>query len=202
MVAQSIAFAYAPSGPPVVDESAPLDTGAEGGWGEIVRAVAALEDAVLGGSGLEGVVLRYGQFYGPGTAYAADGSIGSMVLKRRMPIVGEGGGRQPLIHIEDAATATVAALDRAGAGVYNVTDDEPAPSRDWIPGLADALGAPPPRRVPVWLARIAAGPDAVRVMTAQRGASNARIREELGWEPAYPDWRAGFGTLTGRPAGR
>jgi nucleoside-diphosphate-sugar epimerase len=196
LVAQSIAFAYKPAGPPVLDESAPLDTGAEGGWGEIVRAIAALEDAVLGGSGFEGVVLRYGQFYGPGTAYAADGAIGSMVLKRRMPIVGDGGGRQPFVHIDDAMTATVAALD-SGTGVYNVTDDDSPPSRDWIPALAEALDAKPPRRVPVWLARIAAGPDAVRVMTAQRGASNARIRDELGWQPSHPDWRAGFATLGG-----
>jgi nucleoside-diphosphate-sugar epimerase len=195
LVAQSIAFAYAPSGPEVAGESAPLDTGADGGWGEIVRAVAALEEAVLGGSGFEGVVLRYGSFYGPGTAYAADGAMGSMVVKRRLPIIGDGGGRQPFIHIDDATSATVTALDPAAAGVYNVTDDDPAFARDWIPGLAAALGAPPPRRVPVWLARLAAGPDAVRTMTAQRGASNARIREELGWQPSYPDWRAGFATL-------
>src|SRR3954447_22297043 len=107
VVAQSIAFAYAPEGPDVLDESAPLDTGADGGWGEIVRAVAALEEAVLGGSGFEGVVLRYGQFYGPGTAYAADGGIGSLVAKRRLPIIGDGGGRQPFSHMEDAASATV-----------------------------------------------------------------------------------------------
>jgi nucleoside-diphosphate-sugar epimerase len=194
VVAQSIAFACTPSGPPVLDESAPLDTGAEGGWGEIVRAVAALEEAVLGGSGFEGVVLRYGQFYGPGTAYAADGGIGSLVVKRRLPIIGDGGGRQPLVHIDDAAAATVTALD-SGAGIYNVTGDDSPLSRDWIPALAEALGAKPPRRVPVWLARLAAGPDAVRTMTVQRGASNARIREELGWRPTYPDWRTGFGTL-------
>jgi nucleoside-diphosphate-sugar epimerase len=194
VVAQSIAFACTPSGLPVLDESAPLDTGAEGDWGEIVRAVAALEDAVLGGSGFEGVVLRYGQFYGPGTAYAADGPIGSLVVKRRLPIIGDGGGRQPFIHIEDATAATVAALD-SGTGIYNVTDDDSPPSRDWIPALAEALHAKPPRRVPLWLGRIAGGPDTVRAMTEQRGASNARIREELGWRPAYPDWRTGFATL-------
>jgi nucleoside-diphosphate-sugar epimerase len=194
VVAQSIAFAYTPAGPPVLDESAPLDTGAEGGWGEIVRAVAALEDAVLGGSEFEGVVLRYGQFYGPGTAYAPDGPIGSLVVKRRLPVIGDGGGRQPFIHMDDATSATVAALS-AGSGIYNVTDDDQAPSREWIPGLAEALGAPKPRRVPVWLARLAAGPDAVRAMTVQRGASNARIRSELGWQPSFPDWRSGFATL-------
>jgi nucleoside-diphosphate-sugar epimerase len=194
-VAQSIAFAYTAAGPAVLDESAPLDTGAEGGWGEIMRAVAALEEAVLGASGFEGVVLRYGQFYGPGTAYAADGAIGSLVVKRRLPVIGDGGGRQPFIHMEDATAATVAAIDGEGTGAFNVTDDESPPSRDWIPALADALGAPKPRRVPVWVARLAAGPDAVRAMTAQRGASNAKFRREFGWQPSFPDYRAGFATL-------
>jgi nucleoside-diphosphate-sugar epimerase len=186
LVAQSIAFASAPAGPEVLDESAPLDTGAEGGWGEIVRAVAALEEAVLGASGIKGVVLRYGQFYGPGTAYAADGSIGSLVVKRRLPVIGDGGGRQPFIHMDDANAATIAAIDGSATGVFNVTDDE---------SLADALGAPKPRRVPVWLARLAAGPDAVRAMTAQRGATNAKFREAFGWQPSVLDYRAGFQTL-------
>jgi nucleoside-diphosphate-sugar epimerase len=195
MVAQSVAFAYRPEGPEILDETAPLDTEADGDWGEITRAVAALEEAVLGGSGFEGVVLRYGAFYGPDTPYSADGPFGEMVMKRRLPIVGDGGGRQPFVHLDDAVSATLAAIDR-GTRVYNVVDDDPARAREWIPGLADALGAKPPRRVPVWLARLAAGPAAARVMTAQRGASNARIREELGWRPRYPDWRAGFATLS------
>jgi nucleoside-diphosphate-sugar epimerase len=191
VIAQSIAFAYRPSGHPVVDESAPLDTEASGAWGEAVGAVAALEEAVLG---FGGVVLRYGSFYGPGTAYAADGALGSLVMKRRMPIVGGGGGRQSFIHMDDALSATLAALD-GGEGVYNVVDDDPSPAREWIPGLASALGAPAPRSVPRWVARLAAGSDAVRAMTVQRGANNARMRSELGWEPRYPDWRAGFPTL-------
>jgi nucleoside-diphosphate-sugar epimerase len=194
VVAQSIAFAYATSAPEIADESAPLDTEASGAWGEIARAVAALEEAVLGGSGYDGVVLRYGAFYGQGTAYAPSGAMGGMVLKRRLPIIGHGGGRQPFIHMDDAVSATLAALDR-GTGVYNVVDDDPALAREWIPGLAAALGAGAPWRVPAWVARLAAGPDAVRAMTAQRGASNALIRSELGWEPRYPDWRAGFPTL-------
>jgi nucleoside-diphosphate-sugar epimerase len=197
VVAQSIAFAYRASGPEIVDESAPLDTDAGGGRGEITRAVTALEEAVLGGSGFEGVVLRYGSFYGPGTAYGPDGALGSLVMKRRMPIVGGGGGRQPFIHMDDAVSATVAALNR-GAGVYNVVDDDPARAREWIPGLASALGAGPPRRMPAWVVRLAAGPDAVRALTVQRGASNARIKAELGWEPSYPDWRAGFPTIAPR----
>jgi nucleoside-diphosphate-sugar epimerase len=196
VVAQSIAFAYAVDGPEIADESAPLDTGADGSWGEIVRAVAALEDAVLGGPGFEGAVLRYGSFYGPGTAYARDGAIGSFVAKRLLPIIGGGEGRQPFIHMDDATSATVAALNR-GAGVYNVVDDDPARAREWIPGLAEALGAKPPRSAPAWVARLTAGPDVVRTMTRQRGASNVRIRAELGWQPAYPDWRAGFATLDG-----
>jgi nucleoside-diphosphate-sugar epimerase len=196
VVAQSIAFAYRTDGPEVADESAPLDTEAGGGWGEAVRAVAALEEAVLGGSGFEGVVVRYGGFYGPGTAYAPDGAFGELVAKRRLPIIGGGGGRQPFIHMEDATSATIAVLDR-GSGVYNVTDDDPARAREWIPGLAEALGAKPPRRMPAWMARMAAGPDVVRTMTLQRGASNARIRDELGWRPRYPDWRAGFATMIG-----
>src|SRR4051812_40121112 len=194
MVAQSIAFAYRPEGPEVLDESAPLHTDAPGDWGEIVGGAATLEEAVLGQAGFEGVVLRYGMFYGPDTAYAPGGTYGEMVRKRRLPVVGDGGGRQPFIHMDDAVSATIAAVDR-GQGVYNVVDDESPPSRDWIPALADALGAKPPRSVPAWLARLGGGPHAVRVMTEQRGASNARIRDELGWQPRYPDCRAGFPTL-------
>jgi nucleoside-diphosphate-sugar epimerase len=195
MVAQSIAFAYRSEGPEILDESAPLDTEAEGDWGVIARAVAALEKAVLGGAGFEGVVLRYGAFYGPDTPYCADGIYGGLVAKRRLPIVGDGAGRQAFIHLDDAVSATLAAVDR-GTGVYNVVDDDPARASEWIPGLADALGAKPPRRVPAWLGRLAGGPEFVRSMTTRRGASNARIREELGWQPRYPDWRAGFPTLT------
>jgi nucleoside-diphosphate-sugar epimerase len=194
VVAQSIAFVYRTEGPEIVDESAPLETDADGAWGEIGRAVAALEEAVLSSSGFEGVVLRYGAFYGPDTAYARDGTYGELALKRRLPIVGEGGGRQPFIHLDDAVSATLAAIDR-GNGVYNVVDDESPRAREWIPGLAEELGAKPPRRMPAWLVRLAAGPAAVRAMTAQRGASNARVKQELGWQPRYPDWRAGFPTL-------
>jgi 2-alkyl-3-oxoalkanoate reductase len=193
VVAQSIAFAYRAEGAPeVVDESAPLDTEADGAWGEIVRAVSALEEAVLAGPG--GVVMRYGWFYGPGTAYSRDGALGQLVVKRRFPIVGDGAGRQPFIHLDDAVGATMALMDR-GEGIFNVVDDDPARAREWVPGLASALGAPRPRRVPKWVARLAAGPEAVRAMTVQRGASNARLRSEIGWEPRYPDWRAGFATL-------
>ncbi|HEY0632375.1 MAG TPA: NAD(P)-dependent oxidoreductase [Thermoleophilaceae bacterium] len=194
LVAQSIAFAYRHEGPEVLDESAPLDTDAPG-LADIVGGVAALEEAVLGSSAVEGVVLRYGMFYGPDSAYSPNGSYGEMVTKRRLPIIGDGNGRQSFIQIDDAVSATLAAIDR-GSGVYNVVDDEPARAREWVPGLAEALGAKPPRHAPAWLARLAAGPAAVRVMTTQRGASNARIKQELGWEPRYTDWRSGFPTLT------
>jgi 2-alkyl-3-oxoalkanoate reductase len=196
IVAQSIAFAYRHEGPEILDESAPLYTDAPGDWGEIVGAVAALEEAVLGSSALQGVVLRYGMFYGPATPYSPNGVYGEMVRKRRLPIVGDGSGRQSFIHLDDATSATLSAIDR-GSGIYNVVDDEPARARDWIPDFAEALGAKPPRHVPAWLARLAAGPAAVRTMTTQRGASNACIKRDLGWKPRYADWRAGFPTLTG-----
>jgi nucleoside-diphosphate-sugar epimerase len=194
IVAQSVAFAQRPEGPEILDEPAPLYTDEPGDWGEIVGGVAALEEAVLGGSGFEGVVLRYGMFYGPDSPYSPQGTYGEMVLNRRLPVIGDGNGRQSFIHLDDAVSATLAAIDR-GSGVYNVVDDDPARARDWVPGLAEALGAKKPRRVPVWLARLVGGPAGVRVMTQQRGASNARIKRELGWEPRYPSWREGFPTL-------
>jgi 2-alkyl-3-oxoalkanoate reductase len=192
VIAQSIAFGYSVDGTPdVVDESAPLETDGPGAWPEIADAVAALEEAVLE---VDGVVLRYGAFYGPDTPYAPGGIYADYAMKRQLPIVGDGAGRQPFIHLDDAVSATLVAIDR-GTGVYNVVDDDPSPARDWVPGLAAALGAKPPRRMPVWLVRIAAGPETVRAMTQQRGASNARIKQELGWEPRYPSWREGFPTL-------
>jgi nucleoside-diphosphate-sugar epimerase len=194
VVAQSIAFAYRHEGPEILDESAPLYTDAPGDWGEIVGAVAALEEAVLGSGAFEGVVLRYGMFYGPDTAYSPNGVYGEMARKRRLPIIGDGNGRQSFIQLDDAVSATLSAIDR-GSGIYNVVDDAPPRAREWIPGLAEALGAKPPRHAPAWLARLVAGPATVRTMTTQRGASNARIKQELGWEPRYPSWREGFPTL-------
>ncbi|TML26226.1 MAG: NAD(P)-dependent oxidoreductase [Actinobacteria bacterium] len=187
-VAQSLAFVYAPDGEWVKDEEAPLASAPEG----VVVSVRALEQAVLEAPALEGIVLRYGQFYGPGTWYATDGSIAERVRRRRFPIVGRGEGRFSFIHVEDAAAATVAAIERGRPGVYNVCDDDPAPLREWLPVYAAALGAKPPRRVPALLARMVAGATAAQAATAMRGAANGKAREELAWSPRYPSWREGF----------
>jgi nucleoside-diphosphate-sugar epimerase len=192
VVAQSVAFAYAPEGPWVKSEEDRLYLDAPQPFGPTVRAVADLEDQVLGGEGIEGVVLRYGLFYGPDTAYAAGGQIGQMVKKRRFPVVGSGEGRASFIHIEDAAAATVAALERARPGVYNIADDEPAPVREWLPVYAEILGARRPRHVPAWLGRLVAGQYAVYLMTQIRGASNEKAKREFAWTPIHSTWRRGF----------
>jgi nucleoside-diphosphate-sugar epimerase len=191
LVAESIAFAYLPQGSWVKDEEAPLFTG-PGSFGTAFAAVADLECQVLEAAGIEGLVLRYGWLYGPGTYYDRDGQQAEEVRRRRLPIVGGGDGTFSFLHVDDAASATVAALQRGAPGVYNVVDDEPAPMRDWVPVYAEALGAKPPRKVPVWLARLLAGKDAVALATGVRGASNAKAKRELGWQPAHPSWRQGF----------
>jgi nucleoside-diphosphate-sugar epimerase len=191
-VCQSVAFAYAPGPEPeVVDEQAPLNLRAPPPFGDGVRAIDAMERAVLGAERLEGLVLRYGWFYGPGTHYGEDGSLAGDVRKRRFPVIGSGAGLFSWIHVDDAADATVTAVERGAPGVYNVVDDEPAALRDWLPVYAEAIGAPPPRHVPVWLARLFAGKMASAV-NAQPGASNARAKRELGWEPRWSSWREGF----------
>ena len=134
-----------------------------------------------------GIALRYGAFYGASN----DGLVGP-VRKRQFPIVGDGAGVSSFIHLDDAAAATVLALDHDGAGIYNIVDDEPAPMREWLPVLAQALGAKPPRTVPRWLARLIAGEGGVAMGTEARGASNAKAKRELGWTLRYPSWRQGF----------
>ncbi|HEY8763020.1 MAG TPA: NAD(P)-dependent oxidoreductase, partial [Solirubrobacteraceae bacterium] len=136
---------------------------------------------------------RYGFFYGPGTQFASDGFYAELARKRRFPVVGSGVGRWSFIHVEDAAVATLAALERGSPGVYNVVDDDPAPAREWIPVYAAAVGAKPPFRVPAWLGRLAGGRAAVAGMTTQRAASNEKARRELDWTPRYSSWRDGFG---------
>jgi 2-alkyl-3-oxoalkanoate reductase len=167
-----------------------------------LSAIRHLESAVLGAGELEGLVLRYGGFYGPGTSVAHDGESTQLVRKRRLPIIGAGTGIWSFLHIDDAATATVAAVQRGDPGVYNVADDEPAPVSDWLPALAAAVGAKPPRRIPLWVGRLLAGEVTVSMMTQIRGISNAKAKRELGWSPRYPSYRTGFtaGLGGGRPA--
>jgi nucleoside-diphosphate-sugar epimerase len=159
-----------------------------------LEAILYLEQAVTTIDWGEGLVLRYGGFYGPGTGIssAPDAVMARPIRKRRFPIVGDGGGVWSLIHISDAAAATAIAVERGGPGIYNVVDDEPAPVCEWLPVLASALGAKPPRRIPRWLGRVAAGEMATRMMTEAQGASNEKAKRELGWQLRYPSWRQGF----------
>jgi len=196
IIAQSIAFAYEP-GPPgtVHGEDDPLIVDPPGQFKRSAEAIAELERTTLGAGGL---VLRYGYFYGPATSISANGSVGQDVARRRLPIVGGGHGVWSFIHVQDAAHATATALTRGEPGVvYNVVDDEPAAVRQWIPALADALGAKPPRGVPAWLARPLAGEYGLMTMTRAQGASNARARAELGFSPRHASWREGFRTALG-----
>ncbi len=192
IVAQSIAFSYAPGPPGTVHlEPDPLLSDPPKSFARSARAVRELERAVLDAGG---VVLRYGYFYGPGSAIAPSGSMGQDLARRRMPIVGGGGGVWSFIHVDDAARATVAALTRGQSGAYNIVDDDPAPVSQWLPALADALGAPRPMRVPAWFARPLAGSYGVATMTTAQGASNELAKRELGWRPEYTSWREGFRT--------
>jgi nucleoside-diphosphate-sugar epimerase len=186
IVGESIAFAYAAEGDRVKDEDAPL---AAATLPSIVEPLAELERQLLDAGG---IVLRYGQLYGPGSAFAREGSWARNLRRRRLPIVGAGAGVFSFVHVEDAASATVAALQRRGQAIYNVVDDEPAAIREWMPVYTRAVGAPTPWRVPAWVGRLAAGPVAVEMMNELRGASNARIKDELGWQPHYASWRQGF----------
>jgi nucleoside-diphosphate-sugar epimerase len=192
LVAESVAFFYAPEGDWVKDEEAPLFLGAPAPFGDAAEALAGLERQVLEAEGMEGVVLRFGWLYGPGTYYDRDGSLTEDVLKRRLPVVGKGTGTYSLVHVEDAAAAVVAALERGASGAYNVVDDEAAPMREWVPVFAEAIGAKKPMRVPTWLARIVAGRGAATMATELRGASNEKAKRELAWQPRYPSWRQGF----------
>jgi nucleoside-diphosphate-sugar epimerase len=178
----------------VQTEADPLDPDALGARQPGVEAILHLERAVTTIEWGEGLALRYGGFYGPGTSIslAQDAVMAAPIRKRRFPIVGDGGGVWSLVHIEDAAAATVAAIERGQPGVYNVVDDEPAPVREWLPVLASALDAKPPRHVPRWLGRLAAGEVATVMMTEARGASNEKAKRELGWRPRYASWRQGF----------
>jgi nucleoside-diphosphate-sugar epimerase len=188
-VAQSVAFMYERTGDAFKHEDAPLFHAAPKSVRSTVDALVELERAV---GEVGGTVMRYGYFYGPGTPFAGDGSIADQVRKRRFPIAGDGGGVFSFIHVRDAAAATVAALASKNGGVYNVVDDQPAPVREWLPTYAGVLGAPTPRHVPAWTARLAVGAYGADLMTRMRGASNERAKEQLDWAPGYPSWRQGF----------
>jgi nucleoside-diphosphate-sugar epimerase len=194
-VAQSFAaFRWARTGGPVQTEADPLDANPPAELRVPLVGILHVEQAVTAIDWGEGVVLRYGGFYGPGTSIsrAPDAEMAAPVRKRRFPIVGGGGGVWSLVHVDDAAAATVIAVDRGQPGIYNIVDDEPAPVREWLSVLASELGAKPPRRIPRWLGRLAAGETATLMMTEGRGASNAKAKRELGWKPHYASWRLGF----------
>jgi nucleoside-diphosphate-sugar epimerase len=183
---------YARTGGAVKVEEDPLDPTPAGDMRETLAAVRHLEEAVLGAGWTEGIVLRYGAFYGPGTSMAPGAEQFELVRQREFPLVGDGGGVWSFIHVTDAAEATVAAIKHGSRGVYNVVDDDPAPVAEWLPALAQELGAKKPMRVPRFVGRLFAGEAGVMMMTDVRGASNAKAKREMGWRPAHPSWRQGF----------
>jgi nucleoside-diphosphate-sugar epimerase len=188
MVAQSYTnWPNIREGGPVKTEDDPLDPRPPAQQTQSLAAIRHVEEAMLAAP-LEGIALRYGSFYGPG----ASDALADVLRKRKFPIVGAGTGLWSWVHIDDTASATVAAVERGTRGIYNIVDDEPAPVSEWLPYLAEQVGAKPPRRVPVWLGRIFAGEVGVSMMTEIRGSSNAKAKRELDWEPAWPSWREGF----------
>jgi 2-alkyl-3-oxoalkanoate reductase len=188
IVAQSFGQAYAPGPSGLRVETDPLDVER----GDVVQAIADLEQTVTEADGIEGIALRYGFFYGPGSSYASDGAQAEALRKRRFPVVGKGEGVHSFIHVDDAAAAAVRAMDQGAPGIYNVADDDPGRVADWIPYLAEVLGAPAPRRVPVFVARWFGGDYGVNFMTRGQGISNEKAKRELALGLRYPSWRQGF----------
>jgi len=190
IVAQSISFAAQPIGGPVLDEDAPryLDP-PDPDWARTFQAVAELEHMLIGTGDLDGVVLRYGTLYGPGTAYHPDGATGTALRRGRLPLSADGAGVTSFVHVNDAASATVRAVTSDATGVYHVTDDEPATAAEWLPVLARQFGGPAPRTVPLPLVERMMGWFTAYQLTRMRGANNARAAAYLGWRPAYPTWR-------------
>lgn len=184
--------AYARAGGPIKTEEDPLDTTPAREMRETLAAIRHLEAAVLGARWTEGIVLRYGAFYGPGTSLAPGAEQFELVRKHKFPLVGNGGGVWSFVHVADAADATMAAVGHGTRGVYNVVDDDPAPVAVWLPALAQQLGAKKPMHVPRFVGRLFAGEAGVTMMTDVRGASNAKAKRELGWRPAHPSWRQGL----------
>ncbi|MGN6872846.1 MAG: NAD-dependent epimerase/dehydratase family protein [Solirubrobacteraceae bacterium] len=192
-IAQSYAaWPYARTGGPVKSEDDPLDPTPPREMRESLAAIRHLEEAVVGAEWTEGIVLRYGAFYGPGTSMSPGGESFEIVRKRKFPVVGDGRGVWSFVHIADAAEATVAAVERGAPGIYNVVDDEPAPVVEWLPALAQTIGAPSPWRVPKFVGRVFAGEAGAVMMTEIRGASNTKAKRELGWAPGHVSWREGF----------
>jgi 2-alkyl-3-oxoalkanoate reductase len=177
-------------GGPVKTEDDPFDPDPPAAMRNTLEAMRYMERTVVGSPDVEGVVLRYGGFYG--SLRDMPPEMIATIRKRRFPVVGNGAGVWSFVHLDDAAAATVAALDHGAPGVYNIVDDDPAPVAEWLPTMADALGAKPPRHVPAWLGRLAAGEAGLSMMTKVRGSSNAKAKRELGWQPRHPSWREGF----------
>ena len=184
--------AYVRTGGPVKSEEDPLDPAPARDMRETLAAIRHLEEAVLGARWTEGIVLRYGAFYGPGTSLTPGGEQFELVRRRKFPLVGDGGGVWSFIHVADAAEATVAAVERGSRGVYNVVDDDPAAVAEWLPELAQTLGTKKPMRVPRFVGRLFAWEVGVMMMTELRGASNAKAKRDLGWQPKHSSWRQGF----------
>jgi 2-alkyl-3-oxoalkanoate reductase len=192
-VAQSFGnWNYERSGAMVKTEDDPLDPSPPRSMRRSLAAIVHLESAVAGATDIEGIALRYGNLYGPGTSTALEGPFTEAVRRRRLPIIGDGAGVWSFVHVDDAASATLAAVERGRPGIYNVADDAPARTSVWLPELAHILGAQPPRHVPGWVGRLAAGEAVVSMFTRTRGASNAKAKHELGWRLRYPTWRYGF----------
>jgi nucleoside-diphosphate-sugar epimerase len=192
-VAQSYAgWPFARTGGQVKTEDDPLDLAPPAAMRRTLAAIRHVERAVTGAEWMEGIVLRYGALFGPGTSLSRDGEHVELLRRRRFPVVGDGGGVWSFIHVEDAADATVAAVERGRRGVYNIVDDDPAAVSEWLPALAHALGAKPPLRIPRPIGRLLAGEPATIMMTEVRGASNAKAKRELGWQPAHRTWRDAF----------
>jgi nucleoside-diphosphate-sugar epimerase len=196
-VAQSYAgWPYARDGAAAKSEEEQLDPHPVPAMRQTFDAIRYLEGTVTGAEWTEGIVLRYGGFYGPGTSLWPDGEIDELLQKRRFPVVGDGNGVWSFVRIDDAATATVAAIEDGERGIYNVVDDSPEPVSEWLPGIAEALGAKPPRHVPRWLGRVLAGEAVAVMMTEVRGASNEKAKRELGWSPKFPSWREGLAEVS------
>jgi nucleoside-diphosphate-sugar epimerase len=192
-VAQSFAgWPFAKVGSAVKDEEAPLDPSPLPSAAQTMAAIRHVEETVVAAEPIEGIALRYGGFYGPGTSLFEGGEYLEAIRKRRFPVVGSGAGMASFVHIDDVATATLAAIERGRRGLYNIVDDEPAATTEWLPYLAEVIGAKPPRHVPEWLGRLVAGEQLVSMVTEARGASNAKAKRELGWRLNYPTWREGF----------